>query len=124
MTNFSSWIGYTENMKRLIFISENYGLNERELRKFLDLLEETDLLERHLPFLEKEVDFATLENCLKRNGQVRFEKNLCRYHNAFTGEETMIAWNNRKWSIETNVSRSALEKYFYRLAGNYCIVEI
>ncbi len=111
-------------MKRLIFISENYRLNEKEWQCFLNLLKETGLLKRHLPFLEKEVDDSTLWDCLRQNGQVKAENGAFCYRNAFTGEETRIVRKRREWLIETNVSRSALEKYFYRLSGQYCIVDI
>lgn len=111
-------------MKKLIFISDHYQMNKKELNKFIYRLKEDGLLERHLPYLTKKVTIDELLLCLKENRNVFRQQNTISYKNKFTGEDTKIIFSFNDIFFESNVSESALEKYFYKLSNNFLFLEI
>lgn len=110
-------------MKKLIFVSDNYSLSKNELEKFIYLLEEENLLSRHLMFIEKKIDMDLFLQELLKNKNIKQEKNLIIYNNKITKERTKLYLSLNEIYIETNKKETSLNRYFYLFCKNYLLID-
>lgn len=111
-------------MDRLIFINDNFCLSKKELNRFVYLLSEEGLLEKHLPYLEKKISIDELFNLVKDLSHIKKVANKITYFNPFTKEETEITFDYKMITFKTNVEKTFLEKYFYQISNNYLILKL
>lgn len=107
--------------KEIILINDDFKLNKKELKEFIYLLKEENLLNEYLPLISKKINVEEFFCLVKDNNNFKKQNNEIIYHNDFSNEYTKIIIND-KIIIESNVLNPYLEKYFYFLTDNYIYI--
>ena len=76
-------------MKQLIFINENYKLNQIELEKFIKYLSLNDLLMEYLPLIEEKISINELLLLIDKR-YISFLDDKIIYDNRFSKEKIEI----------------------------------
>ena len=109
-------------MKQLIFINENYKLNQIELEKFIKYLSLNDLLMEYLPLIEEKISINELLLLIDKR-YISFLDDKIIYDNRFSKEKIEIEIVEGKIFLSNLESNSPFRYFLYKICNNYIIID-